>query len=349
MSSPNYAIITAVFVALFVGAPLSAYTLQGAIASAEAEIRANALAIQMGRATASSQSRVSDALGAAHEAMRARAEAELVVEVVPGLVAGIAESAVAVASSTVAFRDLWVTVDEGQLWQEFSDIYGLSGTQLQAMNPDVDLNLLAPGTRLLVYRYHPSLPSMSRGAANRGRLVNGMPMPVGEHWIVRHASRAWGTTETVSELVRGLTATAEALPGGGRPMVADISRRRGGRFRPHRSHTSGRDVDVTYYRNDVVSTPLFSRTTRYALDHARQWHLFKYWIERDLVTYIFIDNRLQRSLYDFAVEQGESAEMLEEAFGEPRGRGILRYSPGHDDHFHVRFTCAASDPICRES
>jgi hypothetical protein len=282
-------------------------------------------------------------------ATQERIESERVLEVVPELVSGITRSAEQVASSTVAFRDLWVTVAEGQLWQEFSDVYGLSGTQLQSMNPGVDLNVLDPGTQLLVYRYHPALPSMSRGAADRGRLVNGMPMPSGDHWIVRHASRAWGTNETVSELVRGLTTTADALPGGGRPMVADISRRRGGRFRPHRSHTSGRDVDVTYYRNDVVSTPIFSRTTRYTLDHARQWYLFKYWIERDLVTYIFIDNRLQRTLYDFAVQQGESAEMLEEAFGEPRGRGILRYSPGHDDHFHIRFVCADSDPICRDS
>jgi hypothetical protein len=328
---------------------LSAYTLQSVIASSEADVRESTLAVQVGRATDGGQSRVGDALAAAHLAQRDRVEAERVVEVVPGLVEGIAISAEQVAESTVAFRDLWVTVEEGQPRQEFADVYGLSGTQLQTMNPDVDLNVLDPGTQLLVYRYHPSLPSMSRGAAARGRLVNGRPPPRGEHWIVRHASRAWGTTETVSELVRGLTTTAVALPGGGRPMVADISRRRGGRFRPHRSHTSGRDVDVTYYRNDVVSTPLFSRTTRYTLDHARQWHLFKYWIERDLVTYIFIDNRLQRSLYDFAVEQGESAELLEEAFGRPRGRGILRYSPGHDDHFHVRFTCVDSDPGCRES
>lgn len=349
MSSSNHAIVSAVFVALFVGAPLSAYTLKGVIEAAEAEVRDEVRAVQVGRALDGSQNRLDDALAVAHLAMIERVESERVLEVVPALVGAISDSAAQVASTTVAFRELWVIVEEGQLWQEFSDVYGLSGTQLQAMNPDVDLNALDPGTRLLVYRYHPSLPSMSRGAPDRGRLVNGMPMPAGDHWIVRHASRAWGTTETVSELIRGITATAEALPGGGRPMVADISRRRGGRFRPHRSHTSGRDVDVTFYRNDVVSTPIFSRTTRYTMDHARQWYLFKYWIERDLVTYIFIDNRLQRSLYDFAAEQGESPELLEEAFGRVRGRGILRYSPGHDDHFHVRFVCAESDPTCRDS
>jgi hypothetical protein len=105
---------------------------------------------------------------------------------------------------------------------------------------------------------------------------------------------------------------------------------------------------VTYYRTDVVSTSLFTTTRRYTLDHARQWYLFKSWIERDLVTYIFIDNRLQRSLYDFAASQGESPELLATAFGEPRGRGILRYSPGHDDHFHVRFVCTPDDPTCRD-
>lgn len=348
MSAQHHAIVTAVFVALFLGAPLSAISLQGALQRAEASVAADAQATQAALTIRLAASSIDAAHEGAGAAVQEVLESELVAELAPTIASSTRRRAETVAEATVAYRDLWVVVDEGQDWQEFADVYGLSGTQLAEMNPEVDLNRLDPGTQLLVYRYQPRLPSMSRGAAARGRLVNAMPMPEGEHWLVRNATRAWGTDETVSHLIRGLTATAEALPGGGTPLIADISRRRGGRFRPHRSHTSGRDVDVTYYRTDVVSTSLFTRTTRNTLDHARQWYLFRYWIERDLVTYIFIDNRLQRSLYNFAESQGESREMLALAFGEPRGRGILRYSPGHDDHFHVRFVCTDGDPTCRD-
>lgn len=348
MSTQHHAIVTAVFVALFLVTPLSAYTLKGAIANAEAAAAAQARRARIDATSASASFVVESAAAAALASADRRAMDELVLAQVPALARAVSSTAHEVAETTVAYRDLWITTEPGQTWQGIADLYGLSGTRLAEMNPDVDLNRLDAGTRLLVYRYQPRLPSMSRGTASRGRLVNGMPMPEGDHWIVRHTSRAWGTNETISHLIRGFTATAEALPGGGTPLVADISRRRGGRFRPHRSHTSGRDVDVTFYRNDVVSTPQFTRTRRTTLDHARQWYLFKYWIERDLVTYIFVDNRLQRSLYDYAASQGEDPELLAEAFGAPRGRGILRYSPGHDDHFHVRFVCPSGDPTCRE-
>jgi hypothetical protein len=347
MSAQHHSIVTAVFVALFLGAPLSAISLQGALQQAEARAASVADRARAGQAIRTAAQFVVGAQSEAALVARATLESELVAARAPELANALRATATEVAETTVAYRELWVTVDEGQGWQEFADVYGLSGTRLAALNPEVDVNSLDPGTRLLVYRYQPRLPSMSRGVASRGRLVNGMPMPEGEHWLVRNATRSWGTDETVSHLIRGLSSTAEALPGGGRPLIADISRRRGGRFRPHRSHTSGRDVDVTYYRSDIVSTSLFTRTRRHTLDHARQWYLFKYWIERDLVTYIFIDNRLQRSLYDFAASQGESRELLALAFGEPRGRGILRYSPGHDDHFHVRFVCTSADLTCR--
>lgn len=348
MSARHHAIVTAVFCALFLGAPLSAYTLQGILAQAEQGQADEAEQARIEAATARALAAVTESASASASVADRAAVDRHVLDQVPQLTLDMASTAVEVAETTVAYRSLRVIAEPGQSWQQIADAYGLSGTQLAAMNPEIDLNALDPYTRLLVYRYQPRFPSMSRGSATHGRLVNGMPMPAGDHWLVRHTSRAWGTDETISHLIRGFTATAEALPGGGTPLVADISRRRGGRFRPHRSHTSGRDVDVTYYRNDVVSTSHFTPTRRSTMDHARQWHLFKYWIERDLVTYIFIDNRLQRSLYNYAVSQGESPELLAEAFGEPRGRGILRYSPGHDDHFHVRFVCTPEDPTCRD-
>lgn len=290
------------------------------------------------------RSTVRVALPSAVEATAAHAEAWRGAE---DLVADIAAAATRVADTTVAFRSLAIPVEDGDTWQGIADRWGLDGTRLALLNPGTDINVLEPGSELVVYRYSPRHPSESRGTPARGRLVNPMPMPPGEHWIVREQEHAWGTTTAISALVRGLTATGDALPGGGTPMVADISGPRGGRLHPHRSHTSGRDADLTYYRTDPERTARFERTTTATLDHERQWHLFRYWIERGLVTHIFIDPRLERSLRAFAEERGESPELVARAFGSTDDDGVLQFSPGHYDHFHVRFRCASGDEGCR--
>lgn len=345
MSQTRNAVATALFVALVTAVPVSAGVIKMNADARAAEQAARAEQIALLGATSQIDGVLRTAVSSALQTTAAHAAAWDIAE---NAVASVQSAADEVADTTVAFRDLNVTVEEGETWETLADRWGLSGTELAAYNPELDINALRPGDEVRVYRFHPELPSVSRGAPNRGRLINGMPMPDGEHWVVRRPEDSWGTTQTVSALIRGFTATAEALPGGGTPLVADLSRRRGGRLSPHRSHTSGRDVDVTYYRTDPARTEIWERTRRSDFDTARQWELFRYWIERDLVSYIFIDNRLQRALYDYAAAQGEDPELLELAFGEVRGRGLLRYSPGHDDHFHVRFRCAPSDELCRE-
>lgn len=263
---------------------------------------------------------------------------------------GARPRAIRVAETTVAYRDLWVTVGPNDTWQSIAAAFGHTGSTLAALNPETDLNHLHPGQRILAYRYHDALPSVSRGRPNYGRLVRGMPMPDGPHWTVRDRHLAFGTGEAVSHLLRGLSHVGETMPGGARPMIGDLSRRRGGRLKRHRSHRTGRDADVAYYFLDHQRSNSFWPAWPSTMDKERQWALFRYWLERDLVTYIFIDPRLQRALYDHAVSLGEDPELLARAFGERnRGRsGILRYSPGHRDHFHVRFHCADHDSRCSD-
>lgn len=261
------------------------------------------------------------------------------------------ETAIEVAETTIAVREFWVTVGEGDTWESIAAEFGHRGSSLAALNPDVDLNELVPGQRILAHRYDDELGSNSVGAPNYGRLLNGMPMPDGPHWVVRDRHLAFGTAEAVSHLIRGLTYVGETYPGGATPMIGDLSRRRGGRLKRHRSHRTGRDVDVAYYFHDHQRSLSFWHATPRTMDLERQWALFRYWLERDLVTYIFIDPRLQRALYDHAVSIGEDEELVQRAFGRRNvGRdGILRYSPGHRDHFHARFRCAERDTRCREA
>jgi len=60
---------------------------------------------------------------------------------------------------------------------------------------------------------------------------------------------------------------------------------------------------------------------------------------------------VQKLLYDWALENGESEDYLGKLFQYPHGRGssegIVRHEPNHDNHMHVRFQCPSDDSACR--
>jgi len=124
--------------------------------------------------------------------------------------------------------------------------------------------------------------------------------------------------------------------------VGDISKRGGGPFSPHISHQHGRDVDMGYVLkgNDAHETK-FRGANAKNLDVARTWTLIKAFIDTDEVTYIFMDHRIQKLLYEYAQSRGVDEDTLDELFQYPRGRGrshgIIRHWKGHSNHFHVRF------------
>ena len=227
--------------------------------------------------------------------------------------------------------------------------FDLTREDLEQLNPAVALNLLAPGDRVLIYRYDPENPPRSRGAANRGSQTGAMPMPEGPWWWVRNPVETWGTPYTVTNLYRGLYHVGSTFPDTGVVAIGDISLRNGGRLPPHRSHRSGRDVDVSYYCHDEICARRFWDARSDNLDIPRQWELFRFWIEADVVDYIFVDSAIQKRLYEYAQAIGHDTEWLNEVF-EYRGgrrRSIIRHVRGHADHFHVRFRCSPDDVQCR--
>lgn len=258
-----------------------------------------------------------------------------------------AESARAVASAAP-----WLAVQTAVVGPDMDPAaiarrYNLSVDELAALNPDKPLDAARDGDRLVVYHRDPATPPESRGRPNRGRLVYGVPMPEGDHWIVRNPAYAYGTDETITELVRGFTHVATVMPGAPTPMIGDVSRRHGRAFPPHRSHQSGRDVDFAFYHRDPTRSNQFTYMSSQTLDVERQWELFRYWYERGVLEYLFVDYRLIRALRRHAIERGESEAMLNEMFGPNGGGGIMRHSPGHANHVHVRFTCGEGDATCR--
>lgn len=192
--------------------------------------------------------------------------------------------------------------------------------------------------------------SVSVGSPTRGSLDNGRALPKeGPGWVHRGA-RPYGTDETVLLLTWALAEVGRAFPGTAAIVIGDLSQDGGGRIRPHRSHQSGRDVDVGYYRADNQLTRGFEVVDDATLDAEKTWFLLERLLLTGLVQYVFIDRTLQALLFDAASDAGWPPEDLARLFHYPRtghaGGAIIRHAPGHKNHFHIRFQCPSDDEEC---
>ena len=213
-----------------------------------------------------------------------------------------------------------------------------------------------------------SLGTHSGGVVHRpARLPpSGDGYTIPPRWRTRNSN--FGTDELVGLVVRS-TRTVDRLLPGGVAAIGDLSRRAGGSSVEHRSHQSGRDVDIFYYAVDERGRPVqpgdamlrFNAEGRavrwspakgspapagavpaYRFDARRNWALVRSLIVDPgaEVQWIFIQHNLAALLIREAAASGDDPAML------ARASFILREpsdSEPHDDHMHVRVYCDASD------
>ncbi|MCL4227892.1 MAG: penicillin-insensitive murein endopeptidase [Myxococcales bacterium] len=207
--------------------------------------------------------------------------------------------------------------------------------------------------------------TVSWGPPNRGVLVGGTRLPVaGEGFVVhpRWAARGtqWGTDELVDVIVHVAREVAAAHPGT-RLAVGDLSIAGGGRSKHHRSHQTGRDVDLVLFAMDPEGRPVdlgemrrFDASGRVVgggpalhFDAGRTWTLVRALIEAPGpgVANIFLYAPLRDLVLDHARASGAPDSIVDLA-------GQVMAQPGdsapHDDHIHLRLYCAASDPRCHD-
>jgi murein endopeptidase len=167
---------------------------------------------------------------------------------------------------------------------------------------------------------------------------------------VLNAKRAWGTAQAVDWLVAAFDALLSIDAHAPAVQIHDMSLRHGGVMGGHRSHQSGRDVDLTYFTRDCRRSCGQGRVEPHALDAARQWELLSYWLKRDQLEFAFIDHALQKPLFQAARTAGATDSELARWFQFPRSAttsaGLIRHVPKHADHVHVRFRCSHGDPAC---
>lgn len=203
--------------------------------------------------------------------------------------------------------------------------------------------------------------SISMGKPQRGWIVDGARIPdKGEGFFTRETWRARGQRYGTDELIDLLTAVSRRMATRfkQRIVVADLSGKGGGgAYKWHRSHQSGRDVDLLYYVRDRTGKPVEPDAMRvfdasgkakdgsgYTVDVPRMWLLVKELLtaQEATVQWIFIYQPLGDRIVEHAIAQNEPEALVakaKKALKQP-GNGAP-----HHDHMHVRVYCSKADKV----
>jgi penicillin-insensitive murein endopeptidase len=202
--------------------------------------------------------------------------------------------------------------------------------------------------------------SVSLGKPSNGQIVDGVKLPnQGDGYFTRDRWRLRNNRYGIEELVRLIKSVAsrvQAASHGPRLVVADLSGRGGGPVHTwHRSHQSGRDVDLVYFMLDKDGKP-FEAEAMYELlpdgtakdgsgmriDIPRTWRLVRELLtaHEATVQFVFMYAPIAEMLAEHAEKRGEPAALI------LRARKAMK-QPGdsapHNDHMHVRIFCPKAD------
>jgi murein endopeptidase len=190
----------------------------------------------------------------------------------------------------------------------------------------------------------------SVGSPDSGYLANGQQLPENPAlYTIRNPEHSFASSHTIEALQRGIADFRRDTGFARQLLIADMSVEEGGRFGPHRSHRSGRDVDIALpMKADPPRASKPDAPTR--IDWTATWRLIKAFVATGEVRYIFLSRSRQMLLYSAAKADGASPTELRTILQYPRhDRGaIVRHAHGHTGHMHVRFRCGPEETACQE-
>jgi len=262
-------------------------------------------------------------------------------------------------------------VKKGETWDGVARQLEVEVKQLQTWNRKLDKKRLVTKTKLSFWR-EPAPPStqaaaglasklaqirvrsggISIGRANRGRLVRGVELPDRpDLYTRRKPEEAWGSSHAITQLMAAVTRFRHETGFKRAVVIGGISKARGGRFRPHKSHQSGRDIDI---RMPITAAAEGKKhTTAGDIDWRATWQLIHAFLVSGEVEYVFLEHSLQKRLYKAAREAGATKDQLALWLQWPnspkstRGKkAVIRHVKGHIVHFHVRIRCGAHEKHC---
>jgi len=256
----------------------------------------------------------------------------------------------------------------GETWETLAKQYNVEVEQLKRWNRGRLGKVLGAKEKVVFWREQPPPSALagvglaarlaqirvraggiSIGRASRGRLVRGVELPERpDLYTRRKPEESWGSSHTIMQLMAAVTRFRHETGFNRAVVIGGISRARGGRFRPHKSHQSGRDVDI---RMPLTAAGEGKKHTSVGdIDWRATWQLIHAFLVGGQVEYVFLEHSLQKRLYKAAREAGATKEQLAQWLqwpNQPRtNKGVIRHVKGHVVHFHVRIRCAENENHC---
>ncbi len=210
--------------------------------------------------------------------------------------------------------------------------------------------------------------SLSMAGTSSGWLHRGAILP-DRATALERARPGEATRAGVPRLLAALEHAAAEVEGafpGARPLrIGDLSSPMGGRHSRHRSHRSGRDVDILYYLTGAAGVPVEPRGrvafSRFGVapdletgevvtfDDARNWHLVRTLLADPSieVQWVFCSRGIKSRLLRHALALEPDRDLVARAayvLAQPAN------AAPHDDHFHVRVFCTLEERAlgCRD-
>jgi LysM repeat protein len=179
-----------------------------------------------------------------------------------------------------------------------------------------------------------SLGTVAVGTSEEGRIINSMPFPEGDDaWKVIIPESCWTTQETADAITSAAKQLHEWFPDGAPVRVGQVSKKDGGYLWPHISHQNGRDVDIGLFYPGPE--PYRVKEREKVMDVAMNWAFVKAVLTHADVQFIFLDWRVQKVLYDYALKHGENKAWLD-SLSNAGKKSVFFHARKHRDHFHLR-------------
>ncbi len=255
-------------------------------------------------------------------------------------------------------------VQTGDTWWSIATAFGVDSRDLRSTNWGTPQRLRV-GMKIdvwvdpVVYIWvsggsDPHVPADVRlgavgiGPPQNGKLVNGVQLPPHQAYTLKLPPSAYGTTHAVAHVVHAMDEFEKRTTYEPKLMMGSMSAKHGGPLTGHRSHQSGRDLDI---RLPLLADVLeYAAVTPKRVDWNALWHLIESFDATGQVVVIFFDYDMQERLYKAAVALGVDEERRKQVLQWPRGNkanlGLVRHSPGHAGHIHVRINCGPNEPEC---
>lgn len=203
----------------------------------------------------------------------------------------------------------------------------------------------------------------SVGSASYGVLTRPIEMPTtgnGFKLFRPYGANHYGSDPLVKMLKEGAEA-AKTSPDAPPLVIGDLAAKTGGEVEGHKSHRTGRDVDILFFYQTPAGIPIeapgfvkvqtdgiafvqnaSTHLPYYALDLPRNWALVKSLVtsKHAQVQWLFVARQVESLIIEYARARDEDPMVIwqaESVMHEPAD------SMPHDDHFHLRIACTPDE------